>query len=115
MQILMVIHASLPTIAEDAVLWAIRVPNGDVAVITGVTTPSLGNLGVNLQGSRAHVGIPAPCQITTDFLHPQALPAECLSASGEDSTSWAEVESSYSESSEREPDEVCPLYLISRM
>ena len=41
-QILMAFHASLLAVAEEAILWATGVPGADVAVITGVTTSSLG-------------------------------------------------------------------------
>ena len=46
-QILMAIHASLPAVAEDAILRAAGVPDANVAVITGVTTSSLGEPGGN--------------------------------------------------------------------
>ena len=78
------------------------VPDADIAVITGVTHQLLsGACGVTPKV----LGL-APHQITTDFLHPLALPAKCLSASDEDLTSGTEAESSSSKSSGSEPDEI---------
>ena len=73
-----------------------------------------GTWGGNSPDPWAHVGSLAPHQITTDFLYPLALPAECLSASDEDSTSGTEAATSSSKSSRSEPDEVHPLPQIFR-
>ena len=112
----MAIQASLPVITKEAIPWTARVPDADVAVITGVTTSSSGEPGeATLPSPRAPVGTPAPCWITPDFLHPLALPAECLSTHDEDLTSGTKMESDSSESSRCEPDKVFPLPKISRM
>ena len=97
-QILMAIHPSLPVIAEEVILQAAWMPDADVAVITGVATSSLGEIrGVTAQSFGAHIGSLVHHWITTDFLHPLALPAECLWASDEDSTTRTEAESGSSE------------------
>ena len=78
----MAIHASLLAIAEEVILWAARVPDADIAVIAGMNPRSSGKpKEVTPQSPGVHIGCPTPLHITTDFLHPLALPAECLSAS----------------------------------
>ena len=66
-----------------------------------------GTQGVTPQSPGAHVGIFAPHQITTNFLHPLAFPAECFSVSDEDLTSGTESESDSSKSSRNELGKVC--------
>ena len=67
----MVIHASLPVGAEEAILWAMRVPDTDVVVITGVTTSSLGESGrATPQSPGMHVGTPVPARLSLTFCFP---------------------------------------------
>ena len=54
-QILIVICASLPAAAEEAILWATRVPDADVVVIAGVTTSSSEEPGVTPLSPGAHI------------------------------------------------------------
>ena len=70
---------------------------------------------VTPQGPRIVGGLAAPAsQIIPDFLHPLALPTDCLSASEWDCTSNNEMESSSSNGSGMEPGGVCPLPQIFR-
>ena len=77
---MMVIWTSLPAIAEEAILWASRVPNADIAVITGVTT----SFHRRTQGGKSPNPQMLTCRgsecfawITPDnFLCSLALPAE---------------------------------------
>ena len=85
LQILAVIQASLPITADEAILWDVRVPDTDVMVITEVTSSSLWQPREAMpQSSRSHMVTLAPHCITPKFLHPLALPAECVSATEED-------------------------------
>ena len=60
------------------------------------------------QSSGSHVGALAPLCITPKFLHPLALPAECLSATDRDLTLETKGESGTSENSRSGSNEVCP-------
>ena len=87
-QILVAIHSSLPVITKETTLfWAAGVPDLDVTILMGATTslsgePGTSTGGITPQGPRI-MGAPVlpPCQITPDFLHPLALPADCLATS----------------------------------
>ena len=108
-QILATIWVSLPITIDEAILQDIRVPDTYVAAITGVTASPFGEPGeATPQCSRSHVRTLAPWHITPKFLHPLALPAECLSATYKDLMSETEGESSSSESFESGSDEVHP-------
>ena len=75
-QILMVIQASLPVIGEEAILWATRLLDADVAVITGVTTIILGGIrGSNFPKSWG------PCRDSSTSPDYPWLPASLSSAS----------------------------------
>ena len=76
-QILVVILTSLPVVTEEAIFQSTRVPDADVAVISGVTTSSLGEPGeATPQIPGAHRGTLLPHQSTPNFLHLLALPAD---------------------------------------
>ena len=114
--ILVVICSSLPVSSKEAaLLWAAGVPKPDAIIITGVTIssweePGTSTEGITPQGPRICIGAPTllSCWITPDFLHPLALPANCLPASDWDSASNTKTESDSSNSSGREPSNVHP-------
>ena len=72
--------SGLPECLMQMLLWSLEQP----------PAPQ-GSQGVTLQSPRAHIGSPVPHQITTNVLHSLALPAECFSASDEDSMSETQV------------------------
>ena len=115
-QILEAIHASLPVVAEKAtLLQAAGVPNLDATIITGEAPnssegPGTSTSGVAPQGLRTFVGAlaPPPHQITSDFVDPLNLPANCLMARDLDQASEVEAGSNSRSSSEKELNEVHP-------
>ena len=97
--ILVAIHTSLPVAAEEAaLLQVVGVLDPSAMIIMGAATsipggPGTSTGGITPQGSRAIGALaPPPHQITPDFLHPLALPDDCIKASDWTSTSKTETE-----------------------
>ena len=113
-QILAAICASLPAVTEKAgLLQTAGLPNLDDTIITWVAASSQEEPGTSNRGQTPGFqdlcgGSAPPHWITTAFLHPLALPANCFIASDLDSASEAEAGSDSKGSSGRELNEVHP-------
>ena len=115
-KIMAAISTSLPVTAKEAAPCQVSgVPGSDATIITGVTISFSGEFGTSTgEVSPQSLGFvralaPPYHWITSKFLHPLALPANCLSDSDWDSASDNEMGSGSSNSSGRQLSEVHPL------
>ena len=110
LKILAAICASLPVTTEEAA--GVLRPDAmiiNLATISSQGEPGTSIVGVTPQGPGFLKALPPPShQITPEFLHSLALPADCLSDSDQDSLSNTETGSGSPNNSNRELSEVHP-------